>query len=101
MLEMFFADIDSMELIATYENPVEGIMGTVKKRPDVLLLDIEMPYLSGLEALETLDSPPKVVVISGHLENPNTNKIPIDKFISKSQVQSAEFLKESIMSVLK
>lgn len=100
MLGVFFNDIKSAELIATYTNPVEGIMACVKEKPDVLLLDLEMPYLSGFEAMETLDKFPKIIVISGHLHNTEKHQIKVDKFISKSEVQSSGFLEESINEVV-
>ena len=36
------------------------------QQPDLLLLDIEMPYLSGLDLLATLNQPPKVIVTSAY-----------------------------------
>lgn len=100
LLKVFFEDINSAELISTYSNSVEGIMACVKEQPDVLLLDLEMPYLDGIEALETLDNPPKVIVISGHLDGNNAIDIPIDKFLSKSEVKSAEVLERAINEVM-
>ncbi|VXD16504.1 LytTR family DNA-binding domain-containing protein [Marinoscillum sp. 108] len=100
MLMVLFNDIKSAELIATYNNPVEGMMATVKSKPDVLLLDLEMPYLDGFEALETLDVPPKVIVISGHLNEPRNTVIPISRYISKSEVQSAVMLEAAIKEVM-
>ena len=100
LLKAFFEDIKSAELISTYSNPVEGIMACVKEQPDVLLLDLEMPYLDGMEALETLDNPPKVIVISGHLDGSQAVHIPIDKFLSKSDVKSSEVLEQAINEVV-
>lgn len=100
LLKVLFEDIKSAELISTYSNSVEGIMACVKQQPDVLLLDLEMPYLDGMEALETLDNPPKVIVISGHLNGEGAVSIPIDKFISKTDVKSAEVLEQAINEIL-
>lgn len=100
MLGVLFSDIKSAVLIDTFTNSVEGTMAVVKQKPDVILLDIEMPYLNGLEALETLDKKPKVIVISGHVSNPLELGIAVDKFISKSQVQSSEMLEAAINSVV-
>tara|TARA_B100001245_G_C22855225_1_gene411144 strand:+ start:1046 stop:1393 length:348 start_codon:yes stop_codon:yes gene_type:complete len=100
LLKVYFEDMNSAELISTYSNPVEGIMACVKEQPDVLLLDLEMPYLDGMEALETLDNPPKVIVISGHLDGSDAVTIPIDKFISKSDVKTAQALEQAINEVV-
>lgn len=100
MLGVFFNDIKTATLIDSFTNPVEGTMAIVKQKPDVILLDIEMPYLTGLEALETLDKRPKVIVISGHSITPSELDISVDKFISKSQLQSSQMLEEAINSVI-
>lgn len=100
LLKVLFEDIPSADLIATYTNPVEGVMACVKKKPDILLLDLEMPYLDGFETLATLDHPPKVIVISGHLSGVKDIQIPIDKFISKSDVKNSGDLEEAIKEVI-
>jgi len=102
MIEVMFKDMKSARLIGTFPNPVEGMMSVVKNKPDVLLLDLEMPYLDGIEALETLDRPPKVIVISGHLSyaDGKDQHVTIAKYLSKSDVQSSEVLERAIQEVV-
>lgn len=40
--------------IITANNGVEGLKKTERENPDLVLLDISMPFLSGLEMLERL-----------------------------------------------
>ena len=101
MLQVFFREMKSASLLETFSNPVEGIMATVKIKPDVLLLDYEMPYLDGIEALETIDNPPKVIVISGHHKSPVFDNIKVTKFIPKMDVHSAVFLEKEILDAVK
>ncbi len=100
LLKVYFEEMESAELISTFSNSIEGVMACVKEHPDILLLDLEMPYLDGMEALETLDNPPKVIVISGHLDGREAVNIPIDKFLSKSEVKSAKILEQVINEVV-
>ena len=43
-----------MEVVATSDNPAEAVEIVRQHRPDVLLLDIRMPGISGLEVLDTV-----------------------------------------------
>lgn len=99
LLSSYFSDFKSAELLNTYTNPVEGIMAVVKQKPDVLLLDMDMPYLDGLEALETLDKHPRVIVISGNTRL-DPSSFNVDTFISKSNLTSGELLERSIQDVM-
>jgi two-component system LytT family response regulator len=44
-----------------YDNGFEGIKGIIKNKPDLVILDIQMPKISGFEMLELLDTPPQVI----------------------------------------
>lgn len=101
ILKTYFAEYDDMELVATYLNPVDGIMQVVKQKPDVLLIDKEMPYLDGMETLSTLDNKPMVVMISAHVDQPrNLEELKIDKYIRKVSITDAEYLHKAILKVL-
>ena len=53
-LKFVLSRAEGMEVVATAES-AEDILGFYEKaKPDVLLLDIRMPLVSGLDALETL-----------------------------------------------
>ena len=47
--------IDDVEIIATTNSPAEGIELIKKHKPDLVMLDIEMPEMSGFDLLERLD----------------------------------------------
>jgi DNA-binding NarL/FixJ family response regulator len=100
LLEAYFGEYKNITLLSTYTNPIDGIMAVVKQKPDVLLIDIEMPYMDGFEALSTLDKMPKILVISGHLDNPNLGDFDVDKFISKRSLKDADTLKRAIEEVM-
>ncbi|WP_421763985.1 LytR/AlgR family response regulator transcription factor [Ekhidna sp.] len=100
-LKAYFWEYEDMDLIGTYQNPVDGIMKVVKDKPDVLLLDLEMPYLDGFEALDTLDRKPKIIMISAHSNQPEkSQQIKIDKYIRKIQLNK-EFLRKAINETIK
>lgn len=45
-----------LEVVGAYTDPFEGLEALKKSPPDVLLLDIEMPGLTGLELLKRLET---------------------------------------------
>lgn len=100
LIESYLSESEGVDLISSYENPVNGIMQVVKQKPDVLLIDRDMPYLDGFETLDTLDKKPKIIMISAHVDQPVKEKrLKIDKYIRKVSF-SKEILLEAIQKVM-
>lgn len=65
-LQSYVEKVDFLSLIGVCEDAMQLNTLLKTQRPDLLLLDIEMPYLSGLDLLATLSNPPKVIVTSAY-----------------------------------
>ena len=57
---------ENFHLEGTARNGVSGKKLIAKVRPDLLFLDIEMPYLTGLDLLASLSNPPRVIITSAY-----------------------------------
>ncbi|MEC0211298.1 response regulator [Paenibacillus ehimensis] len=58
-----------IEVIGTAENGLEALLLFERKKPDIVLLDIEMPQMDGItlaRKLQELDPLVKLIVLSGH-----------------------------------
>jgi DNA-binding LytR/AlgR family response regulator len=65
-LQGYIEKIDFLELVAVCENAIE-LNSILKQQPvDLLFLDIEMPYMTGIELLKNLSSPPKVIFTTAY-----------------------------------
>jgi len=70
LTESLSADFD----FVSARDGVEGIQMVSTEKPDLILLDIKMPGMSGLEVLEKLNKAPirpEVIMLSGHGETKN------------------------------
>lgn len=59
-LENYCPDVS---IVASFDNPAEGIAYLKSNSPDLLFLDIEMPLLSGFDVLEELGGKPSFDII--------------------------------------
>src|ERR1700761_7346517 len=65
-LQGYISQIDFLDLKGVCENAIE-LNSLLKKEPvDLLFLDIEMPYLTGIEFLKQLASPPRVIFTTAY-----------------------------------
>ena len=65
-LQGYIEKIDFLELVAVCENAIE-LNSVLKQQPvDLLFLDIEMPYMTGIELLKNLSSAPKVIFTTAY-----------------------------------
>ena len=67
-LNLFVSQAEGLELEDTCNNAIEAISILNSKKIDLLLLDIEMPGISGPQLLKTLHKPPLVIVVSANKE---------------------------------
>ena len=60
---------DGFEVVGEAENGEDAVAMAADLRPDLVLMDVQMPGIDGLEATRRimgLDSPPRVLVMSTH-----------------------------------
>jgi len=65
-LQGYIEKLDFLELVATCQDAIQ--LGNVLKEQtvDLIFLDIEMPYLSGVDFLSGITHPPKVIIVSAY-----------------------------------
>ena len=67
-LKRLLADIGEVELIGEAESGVQAVEIIERERPDLVLLDIQMPGLDGFEVIEALADPPPVIFVTAYDE---------------------------------
>lgn len=68
ILEGYIAKIEGLEIKASFRNALEALSLIQQSPPDLLLVDIHMPGISGLEFLKTLSNPPLVIITTAYRE---------------------------------
>ena len=108
----FFIELVSLHLllarhtVQVAKDPEEGLRVIVDSLPDLVLLDLDLPYMSGFEVLEALRSDPAirkipVIMLTAHKDEESyarCDKIGIDGFLTKP-LQS-DRLNEAITAAL-
>jgi len=65
-LQSYIEQIDFLDLKGVCENALE-LNSLLKKEPvDLLFLDIEMPYVTGIDFLKSITAPPKVIFTTAY-----------------------------------
>ena len=65
-LQGYIEKIDLLDLVAVCENALE-LNTVLKQQPaDLLFLDIEMPYMTGIDFMKNLSAPPKVIFTTAY-----------------------------------
>ncbi len=64
ILKKLCAEMVNVNVVAEFENAIEAIKYLNNNQVDIVLLDIHLQYLNGLDFIETLKNPPKIILIS-------------------------------------
>lgn len=103
IIEKLISNNKNLNLVNSFNNPIEALKYLNQNTVDLIFLDIHMPAFSGFDLLQTLKNPPKVILISSHanfaleafeyhcvvdyLEKPIT-QARLDKAVEKAQLFS-------------
>ena len=68
LLRAYLAQRRDCEVVGECANGFEAVKAVAELQPDLVLLDIQMPKLSGFEVLELLEAPPAVIFVTAHDE---------------------------------
>jgi two-component system LytT family response regulator len=67
-LKRLLADIEGIELIGEAASGIQAVGMIEEEKPDLVLLDIQMPGLDGFEVIEALEDPPPVIFVTAYDE---------------------------------
>lgn len=76
--KMLLETTSNIKVIAEAENGEEAIKSYVEHKPDVIVMDITMPGMGGMEAIERIlakDSAAKVLVLSAHEDSVHPKRV--------------------------
>lgn len=66
ILENFVKEINFLEVIAVCEDAFEAFKILEENQVDLLISDIQMPKINGLELVRSLPSPPVIIFVTAH-----------------------------------
>ncbi len=61
LLEEYLQDYNDVELVGRCHDGFAGLKAISELKPDLVVLDIQMPKITGFEMLELLDEPPAII----------------------------------------
>ena len=76
--KMLLESANDIKVVAEAENGEQGVKGYLEHKPDVVLMDITMPGIGGLEAIERImakDSHAKILVLSAHEDSVHPKRV--------------------------
>jgi DNA-binding LytR/AlgR family response regulator len=66
ILETYLKTMEEVELVGTCKNALEAFKLISLHHIDLLLLDINMPEISGVDLIKTLKNPPRVIFVTAY-----------------------------------
>ena len=66
LIKAHISKFNTIEIVGSCNNAIEGAELLQTKQVDLLFLDIQMPTLTGIEFLRSLNNPPKVILTTAY-----------------------------------
>lgn len=66
LVTKFLSEFDEIEFIGSFADGFNGLKAINELKPDLVILDIQMPKLSGFELLELLDELPEIIFTTAY-----------------------------------
>ena len=66
LLEDYISQVDFLEFLDIFNNPLEALPFLKKNKVDLIFLDIEMPKISGMDFLDVLDERPEIIFTTAY-----------------------------------
>ncbi|MDQ2863051.1 MAG: LytTR family DNA-binding domain-containing protein [Bacteroidota bacterium] len=66
LLEDNISKVPFLKLVAACDNPIEAMKILQQETVDLIFLDIQMPGLTGLQFIQSMQSPPMVILITAY-----------------------------------
>ena len=66
LLREYAREVEGLEIIAECSNGFEAVKAIGELKPDLVLLDVQMPKLNGFEVLELVDLPPGIIFVTAY-----------------------------------
>lgn len=66
VIEAHLKQITEVDLLGTFQNPLKAFEFVKEHEVDLIFLDIEMPILTGVDFVKSLDHPPKIIFTTAH-----------------------------------
>lgn len=66
LLEEYIAMLPFLKLVSSCKGSREALIILEKESVDLLFVDVEMPFISGINLLQTLNHPPLAIIISAY-----------------------------------
>jgi len=64
----YLEKIENIEMVAACGNAMEAFQIIKEKKIDLIFLDINMPQITGIDFVRSINNPPKVIIITAHKE---------------------------------
>lgn len=103
----YIREINWLSLEGTYDQPIRGATAIVSRQPDIVFLDLDMPYVDGQylvdwvePKIEKMNPKPRIIIVSSMDQIPEKLVPKVVGFIKKNAFKDPEGLEKALKAVI-